>query len=118
VLERGWTKDADSWLNHWRIEDEVTLQNIDTFKSTLKTKFKEKLWCIEEMRNKRNLAYHKEIINPVLKDQNYLSTVASLKGKINATKRRTNSHELHNETRLGKNLKQEKKIIVSTILRK
>jgi hypothetical protein len=43
-LKRGWHKDVDSWLNHWRIDRETTLQNINTIKSTITTKFKEKLW--------------------------------------------------------------------------
>lgn len=43
-LERGWHKDAKYWLNHWRIEEEVTLQNINNIKTTITSKFKEKLW--------------------------------------------------------------------------
>ena len=53
--------------------------------------FKENLWCEE------NLAV-KEVINPNLEDQKYLSIVTSSRKKINIAKIRTNSHELHRET--------------------
>jgi hypothetical protein len=36
-------------------------------------------------------------MSPNLKDQNYLSTLPSVKKKINIAKIRTNSHELHTE---------------------
>jgi hypothetical protein len=97
-LKRGWHKDAKSWLNHWRIEEEVTLQNIDTIKNTITSKFKEKLWCNKELEDKRKLRYYKEVINPNLEDQKYLSVITSLKKKINIAKIRMNSHELHSET--------------------
>ena len=44
------------------------------------------------------LRYYKEVINPNLEDQKYLSVVTSSRNKINIAKIRTNSHELHNET--------------------
>ena len=68
------------------------------------SKFKEKFWCEENLMFKRKLRYYKEvinpnlIINPNLEDQKYLSIVTSSQKKINITKIRTNSHELHNET--------------------
>jgi hypothetical protein len=76
-LKRGWHKDVKSWLNHWRIEEEVTLQNIDTIKNTITSKFKEKLWCNKELEDKRKLRYYKEVINPNLEDQKYLFIIAS-----------------------------------------
>jgi hypothetical protein len=42
--------------------------------------------------------YYKEVVNPNLEDQNYLSILRSAKKKINIAKIRTNSHELHSET--------------------
>jgi hypothetical protein len=39
------------------------------------------------------------VINPNLKDQNYLFIIASIKKKTNIVKIRMKSHELHIETR-------------------
>ena len=46
----------------------------------------------------RKLRYYKEVINPNLEDHKYLLVVTSSLKKINITKIRTNSHELHSET--------------------
>ena len=46
---------------------------------------------------KRKLRYYKDVINPNLEDQNYLSVFPSVKKKINIAKIRTNAHELHSE---------------------
>ena len=62
------------------------------------SKFKEKLWCEKNLVVERKLRYYKEIINPNLEDKKYLSVVTSSCTKINITKIRTNSHELHSET--------------------
>ena len=59
--------------------------------------FKKKLWCEKDLEAKRKLRYY-EVINPTLKDQNYLFVLTSSKKKINIAKIRTNSHELHSET--------------------
>ena len=40
-----------------------------------------------------------EVINPNLEDDKYLSVVTNSRKKINIAKIRTNSHELHRETR-------------------
>jgi hypothetical protein len=42
-LKQGWHKDAKSWLNHWGIKEDVTLQNNNNIKNTITSKFKEKL---------------------------------------------------------------------------
>jgi hypothetical protein len=55
------------------------------------------MWCDKELVDKRKLGYYKEVINPNLEDQNYLSVFKSAKKKINIAKTRTNSHELHSE---------------------
>jgi len=91
-LERGWHKEVNSWLNHWTIKQEATLHNIDTIKITISYKFKGKLWCNEEIENKRKVIYYKEIINPNLEYQKYLSSIASLREKIIISKIRMNSH--------------------------
>jgi hypothetical protein len=53
---------------------------------------------IKNKRKKRNLRYYKDVINPNVEDQNYLSVFPSVKKKINISKIRMNSHELHSET--------------------
>jgi hypothetical protein len=62
----------------------------------VKSKFKEKMWCDKELEEKTKLRYYKDVINPNLEDQNYLSILES-KEKINISKIRINSHELHSE---------------------
>ena len=37
-LKRGWHKDSKSWLNHWGVEEEVTLQTIDNIKDIFTSK--------------------------------------------------------------------------------
>ena len=55
------------------------------------------MWCEKDLEAKRKLRYYKEVINPTLEDQKYLSVLTSSKKKINIVKIRTNSHELHSE---------------------
>lgn len=43
-LKWVWHIDAKSWLNHSRIEKNVTIQNIDNIKIVITSKFKEKLY--------------------------------------------------------------------------
>ena len=96
-LKLGWHKDAGSWLNYWGIMEETIFQNKDTIKKNIKSKFKEKMWCDKELEGKRKLRYYKDVINPNLEVQNYLSVLPSVKKKIIFAKIRTNSHELHSE---------------------
>jgi len=56
------------------------------------------MWCEKHLEVKRKLRYYKEVINPNLEDQKYLSVLTSAKKIINIAKIRTNSHELHSET--------------------
>ena len=56
------------------------------------------MWCEKDLATKIKLRYYKEVINPTLEDQNYLSILTSSKKKINIAKIRTNSHELYSET--------------------
>jgi hypothetical protein len=62
-LKRGWHKDVKSWLNHWGLKEEVTLQN----NNNIISKFRENLWC-----DKIKLRYYMEVINPNLEDQKSL----------------------------------------------
>ena len=57
------------------------------------------MWCDKELEDKRKLRYYKEVINPNLEDQKYLSILTSVKNKISIAKIKTNSHELHSEIR-------------------
>ena len=80
-LKHGWYKDTRSWLNHWKIDENVALQNINNIKNIIASKFKEKLWCEKDLEAKRKLRYYKEVINPTLEDQNYLSVLIGPKKK-------------------------------------
>ena len=73
-LKRCWCKDTMAWLNHWGINENEILQNIDNVLNIITSKFKEKLWCEENLAVKRKLRYHKEIINPNFEDHKYLGS--------------------------------------------
>ena len=75
------------------------MQNITNIKNIVTSKFKEKLWHEKDLEAKRKLRYYKEVINHTLEDTKYLSVLTNSKKKINRAKIRTNSHELHSETR-------------------
>ena len=64
-----------AWLNHWGINENDILQNIDNVKNIITSKFKEKLWCEENLAVKKKLRYYKEVINHNLEDHKYLSVV-------------------------------------------
>ena len=80
------------------MNENVALQNINNIKNIVTSKFKEKMWCEKDLEDKRKLRYYKEVINPTLEDQKYLSVLTSSKKKINIIKIRTNSHDLHSES--------------------
>jgi hypothetical protein len=42
------------------------------------------MWCDKELEGKRKLRYYKDVINPNLEDQNYLSVLPSVKKKISS----------------------------------
>ena len=69
-------------VNHWEIDENVALQNINNIKNIATSKFKEKLWCEKDLEAKRKLIYYKEVINPTLKDQKYLFVLTSSKKYI------------------------------------
>ena len=71
-LKRGWYKYTRAWLNHWEINENVALQNINNIKSIVTSRFKNKMWCEKDLEAKRKLRYYKEVINPSLEDQKYL----------------------------------------------
>ena len=73
------------------------MQNIDDIKNIVQAKFKEKLWCDQELDGKKKLRYYREVVNPNLEDQKYFFVLTSVKKRINIAKIRTNSHVLHSE---------------------
>lgn len=62
-LKWGWHKDAQAWLNYWRVNEEFILENRDNIKNTVTSKFKDKLWDDKELEGKMKLRYYKEVIN-------------------------------------------------------
>ena len=66
-----------AWLNQWGINENNILQNIDNIKNFITSKFKGKFWCEKKLAVKRTLRFYKEVINPNLEDQKYLSVVTS-----------------------------------------
>ena len=56
-----------AWLNHWGIDENDILQNIDNVKNIIASKFKEKFRSKENLAVKRKLRYNNEVINPNLK---------------------------------------------------
>jgi len=84
-------------LNHWEINENVALQNINNIKNIVTSKFKEKMWYEKYLAAKIKLRYYKEVIDSTLEDQKYLYVLTSSKKKINIAKIRRNSHELHSE---------------------
>jgi hypothetical protein len=53
------------------------------------------MWCDKELEEKIKLRYYKDVINPNLEYQNYLSFLMSVNTKIKIVKIRTNFHELN-----------------------
>ena len=49
--------------------EDTILQNKDTIKNIIKSKFMEKMWCDKELEEKIKLRYYKDVINPNLEDQ-------------------------------------------------
>ena len=78
-LKRGWYKDNRAWLNLWEIDKNFALQNINNIKNIVTSKFKEKMWREKDLEAKIKLRYYKEVINPTLEYQKYLSVLISTK---------------------------------------
>ena len=81
-LNQSWCKDSGAWLNHWGIDEIDILQNMDNVKNIITSKFKEKFWCEENLTVKRKVRSYKEVINPNLEDQKYLSVVLAHRRKL------------------------------------
>jgi hypothetical protein len=52
--------------------EDTILQNKDTVKKNVKSKFKERMWCDKELEEKIKLRYYKDVINPNLEEKNCL----------------------------------------------
>ena len=76
-------KDSIAWLNQWGIDENVTLQDINSIKSSITTKFKEKMWSEKDLEVKMKLRYYKEVSNPNVDDHIYLYNLTSSKKKTN-----------------------------------
>ena len=50
-------------INNWRIEDYVTMHNINTIKNTITYEIKDKLWCDKEINCNIKSRYYREAIN-------------------------------------------------------
>ena len=74
-------RDTRAWLNHWEIDENVALQNINNIKNIVTSNFFGKMWCEKDLEAKRKLRYYMEVINPTLEDQKYLSILTSSKKK-------------------------------------
>ena len=61
--------------------EKTILQNKNTIKKKVKSKFKEKMWHDKELEEKGKLRYYKDVINPILEYQNYLYVLPSVKKK-------------------------------------
>jgi hypothetical protein len=55
--------------------EDTILQNKDTVKKNVKSKFKERMWCDKELEEKIKLRYYKDVINPNLEEKNCLSVL-------------------------------------------
>ena len=52
-IKRCWCKDIMAWLNLWGIDENDILHNTNNVKIIISSKFKEKLWCEENLAAKR-----------------------------------------------------------------
>jgi hypothetical protein len=57
------------------------MHNTDNITNIITSKFKENMWCDKELEDKMKLRYYKEVVNPNLEDQKYLSILRSVKKK-------------------------------------
>ena len=58
-----------SCLNMRGVDENVTFQHIDDIKIIITSKFKDKLWCDENLADKRKLKYYNEVINSNCEDK-------------------------------------------------
>ena len=56
-LKQGWYKDTRARLDHWEIDKNVALQNINNIKNIVNSKYKDKMWCEKYLEAKIKLRY-------------------------------------------------------------
>ena len=71
----------------------------DNIKDTINPNFRDKMWDVKKMEDKRKLMYYKEVINPTVDNQNYLSMLTSTKSKMNIARIRNKSRELQSDSK-------------------
>ena len=71
----------------------------DNIKDTINPNFRDKMWDVKKMEDKRKLRYYKEVINPTVDNHNYLSMLTSTKSKMDIARIRTKSRELQSDTK-------------------
>ena len=71
----------------------------DNIKDTINPNFRDKMWDVKKMEDKRKLRYYKEVINPIVDNQNYLSMLTSTKSKMNIARIRNKSRELQSDSK-------------------
>lgn len=71
----------------------------DNIKDTINPNFRDKMWDVKKMEDKRKLRYYKEVINPIVDKQNYLSMLTSTKSKMNIARIRNKSRELQSDSK-------------------
>jgi len=75
------------------------MQNKHNIKSYITSKFKEKFWGYNKLKEREKLRCYKVVLNPNLENKKYSSIFTTEKKKIKVAKIRNNSHELHSDTR-------------------
>ena len=75
--------------------------NKDNIKNIITSKFKDNLWSDKVLEGERKLIYDREVINPMVANQNYLYVLTNAKKRRNMKRIRTNSHELRSELGIG-----------------
>ena len=71
----------------------------DNIKDTINPNFRDKMWDVKKMEDKRKLRYYKEVINPIVDNQNYLSMLTTIKSKMNISRIRNKSRELQSDSK-------------------
>ena len=71
----------------------------DNIKDTINPNFRDKMWDVKKMEDKRKLRYYKEVINSIVDNQKYLSMLTSTKSKMNIARIRNKSRELQSDSK-------------------
>ena len=75
------------------------MRSKNSIKDTITSYFKDNMYDDKDLKGKRKVRCYKEVINPTLDNQNYLSVLINTKKKMKIARITTHSHELRSETR-------------------